>query len=883
MFSSHQTSIEEFITSSIPICQHGCALETILNASQSSKDGSVAIVNRQQFPLGIVTAHRLLSLFVDHQYNRRIPTSIGSQKQLDPRAALMATTNLKSVLQPVKVLHSRITIAEFLSGSSDRLFCRDRSEFSRGDTRESCSKEPASVEQRTSKYASQELRENNAAVERDLDWQKFGYAIVDDRKKFLGMLDISKLSEYLFWKTDYSLATATETSLPRFELIDNIRLPLTLLGSEDNILYQNHLWQQNFNVVSEQLIDCSSQIARWWIGQQKIEHEAQFAPNQNQREVSTFFPNLKVGTKVTAKNMPDWADCLFNSPIFAASELQISFLNDWYYVKIPLHFAEAKITNSAEPYWLVLAIEGKTEPNLRDIWQKADWCRLHELFLANISHELKSPLTGIIGLSSLLKAEKLGNLNPRQSHYAELIYRSGKQSLDIVNDLLKLTELNTSKQNFTIEPIALETLCRQTYRQTSTELEVRDNFELLSSPQLELSIAPNSQTVFVDRSFLTQIVSRSLEWAIKTQPERIGITVNSWTGWLSIVVWNQISIGESPQIPLTSRELVGDDSQSELSLLFARQLAKAHGGDASAIFRANGRNEFTLLLPQNTEDDCLQANYKDLQIVVILETQLHRLSKIASAIQELGYHSVVARTGIEALQQARQLQPSYILMNPDSSLLESKDLLTLLKSDRQTQNIPIFLLTTVLNKPTDSQTFRQVQGLICEPFNRDTLARVLPAKHCTSPNVSKNITILCIYPEPEAIDESLRSKNANFSLKYWSERDWTTQLGDDSRQNVRYRIIEAEGLEQARTLARIWQLDAIVLDSAAIANPQAYLQSLQQFSELAALPLIILDSQTSEVANQIPDLNVYPCFLPAKINSIKDLMQVIQIATKTKF
>ena len=141
-----------------------------------------------------------------------------------------------------------------------------------------------------------------------------------------------------------------------------------------------------------------------------------------------------------------------------------------------------------------------------------------------------------------------------------------------------------------------------------------------------------------------------------------------------------------------------------------------------------------------------------------------------------------------------------------------------------------------------------------------------------------NLTILCLYPEPEAIDTSIGNNSGlNFNLKKWAEQDWSNN--ECEGPNYRYRIIEADGLEQAHTLARIWQLDAVVLDGYQISNPQLYLQSLQESGYLSALPIIALDAQTTAAANQIEGLNVYPCLLPAECRSIKDLIQVIQIAT----
>ena len=65
--------------------------------------------------------------------------------------------------------------------------------------------------------------------------------------------------------------------------------------------------------------------------------------------------------------------------------------------------------------------------------------------LTTLAHELKSPLTGIVGLTNLLEAKKLGELNQRQSGYVSLIHRSGQKMMSIIDDLLALTALTTEQ------------------------------------------------------------------------------------------------------------------------------------------------------------------------------------------------------------------------------------------------------------------------------------------------------------------------------------------------------------------------------------------------------------------------------------------------------
>ncbi|PWL04680.1 PAS domain-containing sensor histidine kinase, partial [Candidatus Liberibacter asiaticus] len=78
-------------------------------------------------------------------------------------------------------------------------------------------------------------------------------------------------------------------------------------------------------------------------------------------------------------------------------------------------------------------------------------------FLARVSHEIRTPLTAIIGFSEVIKNQRFGPLgNPRYIEYANYIDRSGNLVLDIVNDLLDISKIESGKMNLHFEPVSLD-------------------------------------------------------------------------------------------------------------------------------------------------------------------------------------------------------------------------------------------------------------------------------------------------------------------------------------------------------------------------------------------------------------------------------------------
>jgi signal transduction histidine kinase len=404
----------------------------------------------------------------------------------------------------------------------------------------------------------------------------------------------------------------------------------------------------------------------------------------------------------------------------------------------------------------------------------------HQL-LGTVSHELKSPLTGIVGLSSLLQAQKLGNLNQRQGRYVELIYRSGKKMMAVVDDLLQLTALLAEPPQDS-EVINLEFLCCQLYQEVLTRVKSLEG--KLNSPA---TLVQPQLRIELDREMAIPKVAQS---AKRLQSESEGLR-DSFK-----VIANKLLLS-SVLSHLMLEAIVADETDEPLDI----QISSLSGMTAIVI---NGQAMPSMDNPglNLTIAKCLSE---------LLEAKItHTCSKTSSSTN-----------------------CQFTLLLPPKVLLP---------------------------KQTQSSEFGDTN---------------VPNSRVNSNSKTTNLTILCLYPELEVIDpQANHDHNSNFDLKSWSDNY-------EAQTDYQHRLIEADSLEQAHNLARIWQLDAIILNGHQIAQPSLYLRSLQESSHLATLPLITLDTRTTEAANQIEGLNVYPCLLPAQQRNIADLIQVIQIAIES--
>lgn len=616
-----------------------------------------------------------------------------------------------------------------------------------------------------------------------------------------------------------------------------------------------------------------------------------------------------VGETEVWQRMPVWRPRFANHPPSSntpSPPTTRGARHNWQYLKLPVDLTEerARAQSNLPRHWLILAVKfnelQSDAKNARDA-ELIQLNRLKDRLLANISHELKSPLTGIVGLSNLLKEKKLGELNQRQVRYVNLIHHSGCKLMTIVNKFLDFSSLATGKLELNLEPIEIKSLWKRIYQQV-TDTSVDTQEISITDFDFQLQVQPESEIVTADKARLSQILSYLLEKALKSaRPEsQITFCVSSVANWLTMTVkYNSLETTELKSrldgvYPLKEQSCSSDyvvsasEQDSDLEAMLARQLAKAHGGDISIISRGDRGGEYTLLLPLDaslsnpkiTISD-RQISNSDNQLVLLVETNPRDIDNITGHIKELDYYPLVASTGTEALSKARQFKPSLILLNPSLPLLSGEDVLTLLKSDARTKDIPLFILGIGQEVRDNWQLYQQAEGLIYQPIDRVTLAQILPVIKYNSiaqKTQKQNLTILCLYPESKFIAgaNETEAKGSSFNLKDWAERDWTEH--GDLQYGYHHRIIEADSLEQAHMLARIWQLDVIVLDGSKIEAPQLYLQSLKESPYLASLPLVTLDAKTTAAANQVGNLNIYPCLVPAEDRSIIELMQVIQIA-----
>lgn len=461
--------------------------------------------------------------------------------------------------------------------------------------------------------------------------------------------------------------------------------------------------------------------------------------------------------------------------------------------------------------------------------------RLKDEFLTCINHELKTPLTSVIGIASLLSNNTFGELNERQSRYVKMIHQSGRQLVSIIDNIFDLAKAEAGQLELYSETVSVKDICLKSIQQVrklvqqDSAISRNYNFEEGWELNVNLDIDPTVQTILADEVRLQQMLVNLLSNAFKFSvplglvgdlpyaAPKIGITVRWWEGWLALTVWDQgIGIPEDKQSlvfqkfqqmeNVLTRRFEGTGS----SLLLTRHLARLHGGDITFVSQVDVGSQFTILLPPEPAHPDTQTTRVDgvhTRLVLIVETSSAELEALRKTLADLEYQVVIARSGTEALEKARRLQPCLILLSPDLPMLSGWDVLALLKGDPVTQHIRM-----VMMKRADEPRINthQADGILLKPIKAAELNVFL--SHYTN------------------IPQSLKFVYLNHNLD-----DTIINL----LQDLGHCLLEADDLSQCDVLSKIWQPDLFLLDGD---NPflLKHLEMISQLDVLANLPILII-------------------------------------------
>lgn len=386
-------------------------------------------------------------------------------------------------------------------------------------------------------------------------------------------------------------------------------------------------------------------------------------------------------------------------------------------------------------------------------------------FLANMSHELRTPLNSLLLLSHNLSKNKEGNLTDDQVESANVMYSSGNDLLELINEILDLSKIEAGRVDLGLEDVSLKDFADR----------MQSHFmPVMAEKGLDLSfvITPKApKTISTDRQRLEQIVRNLISNAAKfTEKGGITVSLRRVTGedhlqksdlapdnTLAIAVTDTgIGISPAKQKIIFEAFQQADGSTSRkyggtgLGLSISRELAELLGGEIQLTSVPGSGSTFTLYLPFTSsapngqpkrpakqkvkttsairkrrkqppiQDDRESITEGD-KTILIVEDDLNFAKSLIKQSHDEGFKCLTSPNGQDGLGLAEEYKPNAIILDINLPEMNGWEVLDALKKNPALRHIPVHMMS-VEEKTLDAYKKGAV-GYLHKPVTQEDLHR----------------------------------------------------------------------------------------------------------------------------------------------------------------
>jgi signal transduction histidine kinase len=230
--------------------------------------------------------------------------------------------------------------------------------------------------------------------------------------------------------------------------------------------------------------------------------------------------------------------------------------------------------------------------------------RLKDEFVALVSHDLRTPLTSIMGYTELaLDPELEPVLDDERRSYLEIVSRSSERLVRLVDDLLFVARLQSGRLDLSPAVVDLSEVAEQAAREAQRQAREK-GIDLVFE-------GGRAVTVEADKGRMFQLLDNLVSNAIKFTPSGGRVEISVAQNGRAVLEVSDTGIGfTSAEAALvfdrffrSEEAVVGQVPGTGLGLFIAQAITEAHGGTINAAPRAGGGATFTVELPRSNGDD----------------------------------------------------------------------------------------------------------------------------------------------------------------------------------------------------------------------------------------------------------------------------------------
>jgi signal transduction histidine kinase/ActR/RegA family two-component response regulator len=339
-------------------------------------------------------------------------------------------------------------------------------------------------------------------------------------------------------------------------------------------------------------------------------------------------------------------------------------------------------------------------------------------FLSRMSHELRTPLNAILGFAQLLE---LDDLDARQRDNVAHIVSGGRHLLDLINEVLEISRIETGSMNPVIEPVSALTTVQEAIELVSP-LAAQRGIEMNPPASVQAGV-----WIAADLQRLKQILLNLLANAVKYNRDggSVSVSIKNLGDRVRIAVTDTgqgIPQDQLPKLFIPFERLGAEATGVEgtgLGLVLARRLAEAMGGTLGVESQpwigstfhielplAEAPAEAAVELPSRLDpaaDHGPPALDVPLRVLYIEDDAANTALMAQLFAEEPRLELLTTMYGKLGLELARRHQPDLIMLDVHLPDMAGDQVLKRLRSDELTRTIPVIAISA---DATDEQRRR---------------------------------------------------------------------------------------------------------------------------------------------------------------------------------
>ena len=412
--------------------------------------------------------------------------------------------------------------------------------------------------------------------------------------------------------------------------------------------------------------------------------------------------------------------------------------------------------------------------------QKAEeLTKLKSQFLASMSHELRTPMNSILGLTELMLEEP--NLIGKNRERIEVVLRSGKRLMSLINDILDLSKIEAGKMELHEENMLLDDLIKEVEHSISP---------LFKDKKIEFRVNKDTHTSIIintDRGKVTQVLINLLGNAIKfTESGYVELKISAAENkkLIFIVTDTGIGITENDQKVIFDefRQVDGTITKkyggTGLGLTICKKIADLLQGSISVSSKSGIGSSFTFVIPLNFIEKIEQESKPELNVdklfdnrknpILIIDDNPGPRDTIGQYLISRSYEVIYAGNSVQGINEAIKRHPLIIILNIILIQKNGWEILKELKSNSATIDIPIILVSMLGDKNIGYDL--GVFEYLVKPFNSELLFITITKLENMAKKRIKKITIV---DDDELEFENFKNefKNKDIRIDYIKESE----------------------------------------------------------------------------------------------------------------